>query len=154
DAIVGARLHIIATMRSKMEYVQEKNEHGKTVVRKVGMQPVQRDGLEYEFDVVADLNQENDLIVGKTRCPALFGQIYHRAGENVAEILQSWLTTGQPLIEPVPQLTNGKAAIKDTADAERRFFTKFGPVVGGTTWEAVQAYVGTFILGHKEKPTT
>jgi len=61
-----------ATMRAKTEYVQEKNEKtGKVSVRKVGMAPVQRDGLEYEFDVVADLDQDNNLIVGKTRCPSL-----------------------------------------------------------------------------------
>ena len=59
DAITGANLHIIATMRSKMEYVQATDDRGRTVVRKVGMQPVQREGLEYEFDVVADMTVEN-----------------------------------------------------------------------------------------------
>ena len=59
DAITGANLHIIVTMRSKMEYVQATNDRGRTIVRKVGMQPVQREGLEYEFDVVADMTVEN-----------------------------------------------------------------------------------------------
>ena len=59
DAITCPNLHVIATMRSKMEYVQATNDRGRTIVRKVGMQPVQREGLEYEFDVVADMTVEN-----------------------------------------------------------------------------------------------
>jgi KaiC/GvpD/RAD55 family RecA-like ATPase len=48
DALVSSTSHLIATMRVKTEYVLEKNERtGKTAPRKVGMQPVQRDGLEY-----------------------------------------------------------------------------------------------------------
>lgn len=95
DAIIGSRLHIIATMRAKTEYVQEKNEKtGKTSVRKVGMAPVQRDGLEYEFDVVADLDQDNNLIVGKTRCPGIAGMVVNRAGREIAAKLNGWLSDG------------------------------------------------------------
>jgi hypothetical protein len=95
DAIIGARLHIIATMRAKTDYVQEKNDKtGKTSVRKVGMAPVQRDGLEYEFDVVADLDQDNNLIVGKTRCPMLAGTVVNKAGREIASKLNAWLEDG------------------------------------------------------------
>jgi len=100
EALIGARIHIIATIRAKMEYVQEKNEQGRSVVRKIGLQPVQRDGLEYEFDVVADLNQDNDLIIGKTRCPALSGKAFNRDGAGVACILADWLSEGAPAPEP------------------------------------------------------
>jgi len=40
DAILGSPAHIIATMRSKMEYVQEKDANGKTTIRKIGLAPV------------------------------------------------------------------------------------------------------------------
>ena len=95
DAMLNARLHIITTMRAKTEYVQEKNEKtGKVTVRKVGLAPVQRDGLEYEFDVVADLDQDNNLIIGKTRCPAVAGMVIPRAGKEVAQKLLAWLSDG------------------------------------------------------------
>jgi hypothetical protein len=95
EAIVSAKMHIIATMRAKTEYVQEKNEKtGKTTVRKIGLAPVQRDGLEYEFDVVADLDQDNNGIIGKTRCPALAGQVFPRAGRDLAKQLNAWLSDG------------------------------------------------------------
>jgi len=95
DTILSSRLHVIATMRAKTEYVQEKNEKtGKISVRKVGLAPVQRDGLEYEFDVVADLDQDNNLIIGKTRCPAVAGMVIPKAGKEIAQKLVTWLSDG------------------------------------------------------------
>lgn len=91
DAMLGARLHILVTLRSKVEYVQERDERGRTSIRKVGMRPIQRDGIEFEFDVAADLDQDNTLIIGKTRCPLLRGRTYPQAGEDVALILKDWL---------------------------------------------------------------
>jgi hypothetical protein len=106
EAIVAAKMHVIATMRAKTEYVQEKNEKtGKTTVRKIGLAPVQRDGLEYEFDVVADLDQDNNCIIGKTRCPALAGQVFPRAGRDLARKLNAWLSDGGS-----PDAADAKAA--------------------------------------------
>ena len=98
DSILRAPLHVIVTMRAKTEYVTEKNEQtGKTTIRKVGLKPVQRDGLEYEFDVVGDLDQDNTLIINKTRCKALNQAVIHEPGEtNVAKVLKTWLTEGAP----------------------------------------------------------
>lgn len=59
DAIVGSKIHVIATMRAKTEYVIEQNERGKAAPRKVGLAPVQRDGMEYEFTTVFELNQSD-----------------------------------------------------------------------------------------------
>jgi hypothetical protein len=95
DAILGARMHIIATMRAKTEYVIEE-VNGKRTPKKIGLAPVQRDGLEYEFDVVADVNLEHDFMVSKTRCAVLDKAVIREAGEEVAEILKRWLTDGAP----------------------------------------------------------
>jgi hypothetical protein len=95
DAIINARRNILATMRAKTASVQEKDEKtGRTTIRKVGLAPIQRDGLEYEFDVVGDLDQDNNLIVSKTRCPALSGAVYKKAGKEVAAQLTQWLSGG------------------------------------------------------------
>jgi len=94
EAIIRAPLHVIATIRSKMEYVQEKDDRGKTVIRKVGLQPVQRDGLEYEFDVVADMDQDNIFYVTKSRCVDLHNAIIEKPGRELAETLAAWLDNG------------------------------------------------------------
>lgn len=100
DAMIGSRCHIIATMRTKQEYVLEENEKGKKVPRKIGMAPIQRDGMEYEFDVTADMNLDHDLIVSKTRCAQIDGYVGRKPGAEFAEILREWVTGG---VEPQPK---------------------------------------------------
>ncbi|MCA0354691.1 MAG: ATP-binding protein [Chloroflexi bacterium] len=109
ETILASRMHIICTMRLKTEYVVEQNDRGKQAPRKIGLAPIQRDGLEYEFDVVADIDADNTFIVTKTRCPALHGAIIPRAGAEVATTLLAWLDQGQatpqtPLLDqPIPE---------------------------------------------------
>lgn len=101
DAILGAPIHIICTLRSKVEYVVE-NVGGRNQVRKVGLQPVQRDGLEYEFTVVGDVTQEHDLVVTKTRAAFLKDQVIREAGEQLGKDLAAWLSDGVPAQAPAP----------------------------------------------------
>ena len=96
DSILAAPMHVIATMRTKTDWVIEEDGRGKKVPKKIGLAPVQRDGLDYEFDVVGDMNLDNELIVGKTRCPALAGKVYKHPGKDVADLLGAWLTDGAP----------------------------------------------------------
>jgi hypothetical protein len=98
EALVAHPAHLIVTMRSKTEYVLDTEERGGrkvTVPRKVGTAPVQRDGLEYEFDVVADMTLDHDMVVTKTRAPALDGKVFHNPGEDVANLLWAWLSAGE-----------------------------------------------------------
>jgi hypothetical protein len=95
DAILGAKLHVICTLRSKVEHVIEQ-VNGRTQVRKVGLQPVQRDGLEYEFTVVGDVTQDHELIITKTRAAWLKDQIIREAGQELGKQLATWLGDGLP----------------------------------------------------------
>lgn len=116
DAILGARLHVIVTMRSKTEYVLEDDPRtGKKVPRKIGTQPVQRDGLEYEFDVVGDIDHDQNLVIGKTRCPALNGAVIQRPGETLATTLREWLSDGAAAPAPAPE-TASEAALNSLAE--------------------------------------
>lgn len=100
EAILHARLHVIATMRSKTEYVLEEDPRtGKKVPKKVGMAPVQRDGMEYEFDVVGDM-QAGVLVISKTRCPALADKSFHHPGAEFAGVLTQWLTGAVAPVQP------------------------------------------------------
>ncbi len=96
DSIVGCKAHVIVTMRAKTEWVQEQDERGKTRIRKVGLAPVQRDGLEYEFDVVGDLDQDHSLLVTKTRCSMLANALVPHPGEALAQALRTWLQGSEP----------------------------------------------------------
>jgi AAA domain-containing protein len=123
DAILSAKLHVIATMRVKTEYVIEENERGKKVPRRIGLQPIQRSGMEYEFDVVADIDLDNSLSIGKTRCSAIKDKVYKPAGENLASVLKAWLTDGAPVPEPAAQPVALKAVAAAPKSAEQQHKT-------------------------------
>jgi hypothetical protein len=92
DAMLRAPAHVIVTMRSKMEYVQEKDERGRVTIRRVGMAPVQRDGIEYEFTVTCDLDIEHKLMVAKTRCSLLADKVYRPGhAQEMGKVLHEWL---------------------------------------------------------------
>lgn len=74
EAIVNARPHVIVTMRAKSETVREVDGRGKTVIRKIGMKPVQRDGFEYEFDFLLYLDQDHSAVIEKARMHGQVGQ--------------------------------------------------------------------------------
>jgi hypothetical protein len=95
EAILAYPGHVIATMRSKTEYVVSKDDRGKTSVERVGLAPVQKDGTEYEFDAVLLMDQENTAHVIKSRCHALRGDI-RKPGESLGKLLLSWLSDGAP----------------------------------------------------------
>jgi hypothetical protein len=96
DTIINSKCHIIATMRSKMEYVlEEVVRNGKKTQqpRKIGLAPVQRDGVEYEFDIIADMDLDHNLIISKTRLDNLDGLVMNKPGADFVEKLNEWLAT-------------------------------------------------------------
>ena len=65
-------VHIIGTIRAKQEYVlSEKN--GKQVPEKVGMKGVTRDGMDYEFTLVFEIDIKNNAIATKDRTSIFIG---------------------------------------------------------------------------------
>ena len=55
DKILQSPAHIIATMRVKQDYILNQKD-GKFVPEKVGLKAIQRDGVDYEFTIVFDLD--------------------------------------------------------------------------------------------------
>lgn len=92
DRIISAPLHVLVSLRVKTEWILEKDERtGKTAPRKVGLAPVMRDGIEYEFDVCGEMDQDNTLVITKSRCPRLTGAVFSKPGAEMADILKDWL---------------------------------------------------------------
>ena len=112
DTILGCKCHIIATMRAKADYVQEET-NGKKTVKKVGLAPVQRDGVDYEFTLVFDVSQDHVASSSKDRT-SLFDGRPCVITEETGKQLVSWLNAKEePVkIQPQPQ-TQQRAAITD-----------------------------------------
>jgi hypothetical protein len=104
DSIVSYPGHVVVTLRVKTEYVVEQVERkGRTVSvpRKVGLKPEQRDGTEYEFDVIGDMDLDNVLSVSKTRIPMLHGAVIAQPGTELADTIADWLADGEDVPGPL-----------------------------------------------------
>ncbi|WP_201260838.1 ATP-binding protein [Embleya scabrispora] len=110
DALVAYPGHVIVTMRVKSEWVIGTNKNGKPEPKKVGTKAEQREGLEYEFDLVASMDLENTLVVGKTRCPALNGAVINRPDTSLALTMLDWLNDGVEVVDPATYLDRAAAA--------------------------------------------
>ncbi|MFC5959658.1 ATP-binding protein [Streptomyces pratens] len=109
DALLAYPGHLIATMRTKTEYVVEADERGRKVPRKVGLKPEQREGIEYEFDIVGDLDHENTLVISKSRAKPLSGRVIRKPDETFAEAVLEWLNAGKPTPSASDYLTTATA---------------------------------------------
>ena len=98
ETMLASKCHVIATMRSKTDYASMQGGSGKTEVRKVGLAPVQRDGVDYEFTVVFDLSMEHTVTVSKDRT-SLFDKQVFVLSKDTGRILNDWLNSGsEPII--------------------------------------------------------
>lgn len=92
-AVLQSPIHMICCLRSKMDYVLEQNDKGKQVPKKVGMAPIMRDGVEYEFTVVLDLDMAHQATSSKDRTRLFDGRV-SEITEKTGEALRDWLMTG------------------------------------------------------------
>lgn len=90
DAMLSSSCHIIATMRSKTEYIQVDNDRGGKEIRKVGLAPVQREGMDYEFGTVFDLTADHSTTVSKDRTGIFDGTIF-TITEDTGKKFKNWL---------------------------------------------------------------
>lgn len=125
DAMLQSKCHVIATMRSKMDYIQTTDDKGRSMIKKVGMAPVQRQGMEYEFDIVGDMDLEHTLTISKTRCFVVADAVITKPTAAWFAVVKNWLSDGQPVKEvekPTPQPETPKAHWIDTPEVRSKFW--------------------------------
>lgn len=108
DAILQSPCHVITTMRSRMEYVQDTDDRGRVTIRKVGLSPIQRPGMEYEFDLVCDIDWAHILTVSKSRCSTVADLKVEKPGAEFMRPVIDWLSSGsgalvteRPVVTPL-----------------------------------------------------
>ena len=117
--------HVISTLRSKTEYVVDRDQGGRSAPRKIGLAPVQREGFEYEMGFIGDLDKEHNLSITKSRYSEVADKVY-RAGheKEFAVELRDWLQTAEPEeVAPTPVLelspVNSAAVTNDAEPNEK-----------------------------------
>lgn len=111
DKMLQCNMHVIATMRSKMEYVQEKDDNGNTRVRKLGLKPVQREGMEFEFTIFLDVDDNHTTTASKDRTGILDGKMF-KITPQIGKDIMAWLETGVDMIPTVISDTRSHADVK------------------------------------------
>jgi hypothetical protein len=99
ETMLHSSCHIIATMRSKTAYEQTVDSNGRKKIEKLGLAPIQRDGIEYEFTTVFDLALNHTAMVSKDRTKLFDGQ-YFTPNAEVGKALRQWLDAGVPADQP------------------------------------------------------
>lgn len=116
DAMLQSKCHIIADIRAKTDYVQEKNDRGKTTVKNVGMGLIYRDQLEYEFTTVFMLDAEHVASASKDRTGMFAGKYFVITPETGRQMYKWLAEGGNPRATEAPQATIEKAV--EVAPAE------------------------------------
>lgn len=122
DRFISSPCHIIVTMRVKTDYEEQVDSQGRKKRVKVGLAPVQREGLEYEFDLVCSMTEDNDLIVGKTRCPLYTEEkrrVCAKPGPEYFLPFIQWLNPQQPatLAKVEPAAASVSSQLKQGTDS-------------------------------------
>jgi hypothetical protein len=94
ERILQSKIHIICTLRSKADFVLETNAQGKQSPRKVGMAPIQRDGIEYEFTSALDISTEGNLATASKDRTRLFRDPLV-ISVDTGRLLLNWLECGE-----------------------------------------------------------
>jgi len=102
DKILQANAHIIATMRTKQDYVLNQKD-GKFIPEKVGLKSVQRDGLDYEFTLVFDVDIKHFAVSSKDRTGLFMGKPEFVISENTGKEILNWCNAGTQVSEK-PQI--------------------------------------------------
>lgn len=95
ETILSSKMHIIVTIRSKVDYILEDGPDGKKIPKKVGMAPIQREGIEYEFTVVFDIDKNHVGSASKDRTGLFDGQ-FPKMDKEIGKQLLTWLNEESP----------------------------------------------------------
>ena len=103
--ILNSPCHVIATMRTKQDYVlNEKN--GKLVPEKVGLKPIQRDGLDYEFTIVFDISSNHRAVASKDRTGLFIGKPEFLITPDTGKQILDWCNSGTTIGDVKLQIQN------------------------------------------------
>lgn len=89
--------HIIGTMRSETAYAIETNERGKQVPVRLGLKPDQGKNIEFEFDMLIEMDVDNVGTFGKDRTGLFQGRRVDKPGEALGKEIAEWLASGESL---------------------------------------------------------
>jgi hypothetical protein len=149
EAILDFPGHIIATMRSSTEWVIG-DKNGKSVPEKIGLKPEQGKGIEFEFDLLVELDQKHQGTVTKDRTGKFQDETIDKPGEEFGAALYDWLSSGTKVPSLVLPVSSGPAPetgvpVKPAAKAEAAAKVKPAGKTPGGQRDVLLAEIGQII---------
>lgn len=93
--LLDSKMHIICTLRSKIDYSTDTNKDGKLLYRRSGLAPIFKENFEYEFPVYLEMDHEHRATFYKSMCAELDKKVVSMADTNEANrlvsILRKWM---------------------------------------------------------------
>lgn len=121
DKILQTNAHVIATMRTKQDYVLNQKD-GKFIPEKVGLKSVQRDGVDYEFTLVFDIDIKHFAVTSKDRTGLFINKPEFIISEQIGKEILDWCNSGQnpkveenllqPLGNPTQKLSSNDVVVR------------------------------------------
>lgn len=103
DKILQTDAHVIATMRTKQDYVLNQ-KNGKYIPEKVGLKAVQRDGVDYEFTLVFDIDIKHFATASKDRTGLFMGKSEFTINSATGKKILEWCNSGTNLADAREQI--------------------------------------------------
>jgi hypothetical protein len=151
SAIVHSDIHLIATMRAKTAYEMQTNDKGKVAPQKIGLAPIQKDGLEYEFTTVFDVAMNHYCKVSKDRTGIFIDKIF-QITEDTGNEIKKWLQSAKPEDKNVKALHGATAGTNPSEKSEQETEESFASLGGTGSEELFVTYGNSEVLQHDSEP--
>lgn len=117
--MLSSPCHLMATMRVKQDYVISEKD-GKMVPQKVGLKSIQRDGVDYEFTIVFDLDLAHNCTASKDRTGLFMGKPEFQITSQTGETILAWCNTGTTITDIRKMITKSKT-VEQLNELYRRY---------------------------------
>ena len=136
--ILQSPSHVICTMRCKQDYVlSEKN--GKMIPEKVGLKAVMRDGIDYEFTIVLDINMKHQAIASKDRTSLFMGKPDFTITPTTGQIILDWCNNGVNL-DMIRQKINQAKTIEELTSIYHQYPEWYQQLTSDFMQKKMQSY--------------
>jgi AAA domain len=138
DAILQSHIHVIVCLRVKTEYVLEVDIRGRQVPRKIGLAPIMREGISYEFTTILEGDEQHFVTVTKDRTSLFLGERFQVTPEH-GEKLLAWMNAA-PEPEPTPQEQLAAALADIDSETLASYLIARNAAADGTVQSVSDAY--------------
>lgn len=121
--ILQSNIHVIASIRSKVDYVLS-DKNGKMVPEKIGLKGVTREGLDYEFTLVFELDIKHQATCTKDRTNLFMDKPSFMISAKTGERIAMWCNSGTAVQSQKPTISESVPLSETITDKIKKAATQ------------------------------